>query len=108
MKLMEKDGKKRWIPDAFIGYFRDQGYTVEGEEAPPPVLMQPEQGNTGENGEQTADEGADAQDDEQPGEDPEEERPAENVAHKCPYCGKDYKTEGTLKNHITRAHGGEQ
>ena len=43
MKLMVKGGVKRWIPDVFTGYYRDLGYTVEGEETP---SHDPEAGNS--------------------------------------------------------------
>ena len=41
MKLMVKGGVKRWIPDVFVGYYRELGYTAEGEETPSPI-PQPE------------------------------------------------------------------
>ena len=31
MVLMEKDGTKEFVPDAFIDHYRSLGYKVEGE-----------------------------------------------------------------------------
>lgn len=93
MKLMVKGGVKRWIPDVFVGYYRELGYTAEGEETPSPV-PQPE-----------AVVAVDEEDQEQ-AEEPAAEEP--EPAFICPHCGKSYKTESALKGHITRSHSGEQ
>lgn len=125
MQLMVKGGVKRWIPDVFIGYYRELGYTVEGEETPPLSQEQPETVTAVDVSEQPAEtpeeEAADAQEEDEPAqgaeeqaETPEEEaaeeepEPVETTAFKCPYCDKEYKTESALKGHITRSHSGEQ
>lgn len=126
MQLMVKGGVKRWVPDVFIGYYRELGYTVEGEETPPLSQEQPETVIAIDASEQPAaetpeeevpaaqEEAEPAGDAEEQAETPEEEaaeeepEPAEPTAFKCPYCDKEYKTESALKGHITRSHSGEQ
>lgn len=91
MVLMVNGGEKRWVPDVFIGHYRELGYTVEGEEAPPPIPSQPT--------ENVADHA------------PQEETAATEAAAPssfiCPHCGKAYAKESSLKGHITRCHNSE-
>lgn len=127
MKLMVKGGVKRWIPDVFVGYFRELGYTTEGEETPSPI-PQPEavvavdEEDQEQPEEPAAEEPAAANQEEEPQPEPAEEQtdqpetatleePAAEEpesAFICPHCGKSYKTESALKGHITRSHSGEQ
>ena len=117
MKLMVKGGVKRWIPDVFIGYYRDLGYTVEGEETPSHDPEEPDQVTPVDPEEPQENADLADQDDEQPGETGEDEQPdaAPEAAMEeadpvftCPHCGKEYNTESALKGHITRSHSGEQ
>lgn len=79
MKLLIKDGKKRFVADAIVAAYKKQGWTEDGEVTTPPQNASPE--------------------DKTPSEEVDD---GEEFA--CEICGKSYKTEAGLSKHMAKEH----
>lgn len=60
MLLMEKDGRKKYVPDAFVEKYRSEGYHVVGEDVPSSPGSAPDNEGSPDNTNETGDE-ADSQ-----------------------------------------------
>lgn len=102
MKLMVKDGVKRFVPDCGVEFYRSNGYVVEGEESPsirvdaaqPAAPVEPV----------AAEPVAVTEPAEEQEEAPESQAAEEDQSFTCPHCGKSYKKESYLRRHITEKH----
>ena len=79
MKMLTKDGEKRFIADSLIPSYKKLGWADEGETVAPPHDASPE-------------------DETSPG----EVEGGEDFT--CEICGKSYKTEAGLNKHMAKEH----
>lgn len=79
MKLLTKNGEKRFVADAIIPAYKKQGWIEDGEVAAPPQNASPEDKTSSEEVEDSED-------------------------YTCEICGKSYKTEAGLSKHMAKEH----
>ena len=84
MKKLFNNGSFKFVADALVPSYKNQGWVEEGETTPPPQLNPSE--------DKTASEGA------------VNGTAANEEVFACPVCGKTYKTEAGLNKHMAKEH----